>query len=281
MSGSVTTLTALLGSATGTSDSLLMAIYGGSGTTQTGAAAVQALANAERTQTQQVAATAKEPVVQRSIAAFTAAVTSAKDVNSLLSNKAAMDVLLTASGLSDQKDYTALAKAALTSDLNDPDSLVNKLTDTRWKTLAGTYNFAANGLSKLKQPAAISSIAEAYAKTVWEQEEDRNTPGLANALTFKSLAASVTSVDAILGNMTLRTVVTTTLGIPKQIAFQSLNAQEKAITDRLDISRLQDPKFVASFAQRYLIANAQNAADSSSSGTDLTALAVQAGGLLV
>jgi hypothetical protein len=91
----------------------------------------------------------------------------------------------------------------------------------------------------------------------------------------------VSSAYEILGNPTLRTVVTTALGIPLQIAFQSLNAQEKSISDRLDITKLQDPKFVESFAQRYLIANAQNASSSTSSTPDLTTLAVQAGGILV
>ena len=47
----------------------------------------------------------------------------------------------------------------------------------------------------------------------------------------------------------LRTVVTTALGIPLQIAFQPLEAQERAITSQLDISQLQDPKFVETFAQ--------------------------------
>lgn len=280
MSTSLSYLTSLFAASSGGTDPLLQALYGGGTAGQSGQAALQALANAEQTETQQVAATASQPAVQRAMSAFANAVNSASNVNDLLSNKAAMDVLLTASGLGDQKDYTALAKAALTSDLNNPDSLVNQLSDTRWKTLASTYNFAANGLSALKQPSAIAAVGKAYAQTVWEQAQDAATPGLANALAFRSLAGSVTSVDQILGDMTLRTVVTTALGIPKEIAFQSLSAQEKAIADRLDVGKFQDPKFVESFVQRYLIANAQNGAGPSSS-TDLTSLAAQAGGILV
>jgi 1-deoxy-D-xylulose 5-phosphate reductoisomerase len=107
------------------------------------------------------------------------------------------------------------------------------------------------------------------------------TPGLSNALAFKAQASTITSVDQILGNPTMRTVITTTLGIPQQIAFQDLTAQERAISTRVDITKFQDPKFVETFVQQYLIANAANASSSSSAAPDLTTLAVQGQGLLV
>ena len=180
--------------------------------------------------------------------------------------------------MADQVGYTGLATAALTSNLNDPTSLANVLTDTRWKTLATTYNFAANGLTSIQSATAIKAISQAYAQTVWEQNQDAATPGIANALAFQTQASTITSVDQILGNPTLRTVVTTTLGIPQQIAYQSLNAQETAISSRVNIAQFKDPKFVQDFTQRYLIAMAGSA--SATSTPDLTTLAVQAGGIL-
>ena len=189
-----------------------------------------------------------------------------------------MNVLLTANGMSDQIGYTALATKALTSNLSDPHSLANSLTDTRWKTLATTYNFAAHGLSAIQAPAAIASVAAAYTKATWAHNEDSVTPGLSNALAFKAQASTITSVDQILGNPTLRTVVTTALSIPEQIAFQNLGAQENAISSRVNIKQFQDPKFVETFVQRYLIAN--NGSSSATSTPDLTTLAVQGQGIL-
>ena len=94
------------------------------------------------------------------------------------------------------------------------------------------------------------------------------TPGLSNALAFKAQASTITSVDQILGNPTMRTVVTTALGIPEQIAFQDLTAQENAISSRIDLTKFKDPKFVETFVQQYLIANAGSA--SAASTPDLT-----------
>jgi hypothetical protein len=281
MSDSLSYLPSLLSGLTGATDPLLSAIYGQSSSGPTAQSALQALSNAEQNQTQEIAATAAQPSVARTIASFTQAVNGATSVDQLLSDPTVMNVLLTANGLGDQTDYKALATKALESDVNHPDSLVNQLSDTRWKTVASTYNFATQGLAAIQTPQAIAAISQAYAQTVWEQNEDAATPGLANALSFKATAASVTSVDQILGDPTMRTVVTTALGIPQQIAFQSINAQEKAITDRLDVTKLQDPQFVEDLAQRYLIANVQNSSSSSSSTPDMTTLAIQAGGILV
>jgi hypothetical protein len=113
----------------------------------------------------------------------------------------------------------------------------------------------------------------------WRESLDATTPGLSNALTFRSEASKITSVDQLLGDSVMREVVTTALGIPKEIAYQDLEAQEKAISTRLDISKFQDSHFVESFTQKYLLA-AQDSSSSSSSSS-LTSLAVQASSGLV
>ena len=281
MSSSLSYLTTLYADSFGGGSSLLDTIYG-IGTSSTGSTdPVQALQQAEQNQTQDVAMTATQPVVKTAIAAFTQAVNSATSMTQLLANPAFMNVLLTANGMSDQIGYTALATQALTSNVNDPNSLVNQLTDTRWKTLAGDYNFSSTGLASFQNPATIASIANAYATDTWETNQDSVTPGLSNALAFTAQASTITSVDQILGNPMMRTVVTTALGIPEQIAFQDLGAQEQAISTRLgNVSQFQSPTFVQSFVQKYLIANAASTS-SSSSTPDLTTLAIQAQGIIV
>jgi len=280
MSSSLSYLTSLYSDAFGGASSLLDTIYG-IGTSSAGSAnPVQALQSAEQNQTQDVKVTALQPMVKSAIDEFTQAVNSAQSMTQLLANPAFMNVLLTANGMSDQIGYTALATQALTSNVSDPNSLVNQLSDTRWKTLAGDYNFSSAGLASFKNPATIASIANLYATNVWETQQDSVTPGLSNALAFKPLASTITSVDQILGNPTMRTVVTTALGIPQQIAFQDLTAQEQAISTRIDITKFKDPKFVETFVQQYLIANAAASSSSASSTPDLTTLAVQGQGIL-
>lgn len=285
MGTSLSFLTGLYTSDTTTgSGSLLATLYGfaGQAVNASGQTPAAALAAAEKNQSKSIKATATQPAVKLTIEAFTEGVNGAKSVQDLLSNPAVMRVLLTANGLADQIPYHALAQQALQSDLSDPKSLANTLTDTRWKSVAKTYDFAKQGLALIKQSKVMNAITDGYAEVTWRKSLDTTTPGLSNALTFRDQAVKFTSAIQILGDPVLRNVVTTALGIPLQIAFQPLEAQEKAITTRLDIKKLQDPKFVESFAQRYLLAAARNSSSSTSAGTtDLTTLAMQARGLVV
>jgi hypothetical protein len=269
-------------SSSATTSNLLSALYGASGsaTTSSGPQALAALQTAQRSQTKDIAAEAKSPQVAKDIAAFKAALASAKTPAQLLANPTALKVLLTANGLGSQTAFPALAQKVLLSDPSNSKSLVNQVSSTNsaWLPTTQTYDFAKNGLSVLKNPKVLNEITNGYAEVLWRQSLDATTPGLSNALTFLQTASTAKSADDILGNATLRTVVSTAFNIPQQIAFQDLGAQEKAITDNIDIKKLQDPKYVQNIAQQYLL---NNASSSSSSTPTLDQLAVQATGLLV
>ncbi len=157
--------------------------------------------------------------------------------------------------------------------------MANQLSNTAWKSAASLYDFANKGLSVLQNPKVIDTLTNGYAEIAWRQSLDQTTPGLSNALSFRASAPSIKSVDQILGNSTLRTVVTTALGIPQEIAFQDLGAQEQAISSRLDVTKFADPKFVEQFTQRYLIA--ASAASTPATASSLDQLAVSASGLTV
>ena len=265
--------------ATGGGD-LLRAAYGLAAQTASANAgnAVAALRQAERGKSRDIARTAAQPEVKRDIAAFRVAVARAGSAEALLRDPAAMKVLLTANGLASHLAHTALARKALLSDINNAASLANKLPDTRWKATAQTYDFAHQGLVVLRDPKVMATLEGAYAEVRWRETLDATTPGLSDALTFRAQAGKIGSALEILGDPILRRVVTTTLGLPQQIAFQTIEAQEKAITARLDVSRLGDSKFAESFAQRFLIARSQ---DQAAASDDALTLARRSAGLFV
>ncbi len=260
--------------------SFLATLYGyGTAGGGYGANVTAALTSAENNQTQDIALQAKQPSFAREITAFRTKVAAATDPKTLLQDPTVLKVLLTANGLGGQEAYPALAQKALLSNTTDPKALANQLANTAWKSTASLYDFANKGLAVLQNPKVIDTLASGYAEIAWRQSLDQTTPGLSNALSFRANASSIKSVDQILGNPTLRTVVTTALGIPQEIAFQDLGAQENAISSRLDITKFTDPKFVEQFTQRYLIA--ANTANAAPTSTNLDQLAVSASGLTV
>jgi hypothetical protein len=145
----------------------------------------------------------------------------------------------------------------------------------RWKSVVKAFDFAKAGINALKDPALQTRLADGYVEVAWRKGLEKATPGLSDALDFRERASKFKNAIDILGDPVMRRVVTTALGIPKQIAFQELGAQEKAITNRLDISRLQDPKFVDGLSQRYLLEKQKEAP-----APDLSALSLQLRGII-
>ena len=273
------------GSSTNIASNILSIAYGNGTTSGSGTSSMDpilALQIAQANEKQDVAQEAKTPEVSQDIAAFTKAVQNATSPTQLLSNPTVLKVLLTANGLGSDTSYTALAQKALLSNVNDPKGLANQLssTNSEWLSTAQTYDFANKGLSVIQQPSVISTITSGYAEVLWRQSLDSQTPGLSDALDLIQNASKFTSADQILGDSVMRNVVTTAYGIPQQIAFQDLGAQEKAITDHLDISKLQDPKFVQNLADLYLTQVQASSSSSSSSSTSLTSLAIQSQSLV-
>lgn len=256
---------------------MLQALYGGTSgsTAASNENPITALQIAQANQTTDIANEAKTPTVQLAIQAFTKAVNSATSLKSLLTNPDFLNVFLTANGLGSEVNYTALAQQALISNPDDSSSLANQLatTNSAWASTVQTYNFYANGLAAIQNPTVLSTIANGYAEVQWRESLDEQTPGLSNALYFLANASSLTSADLVLGNSVARTVVTTAFGIPEQIAYQPLQAQEEAISSHLDFSKLSDPTYVQSITDQYLV-QLQSSSSSSNSNSSITSLFV-------
>ena len=245
----------------------LFSIISGQTTSSGSTDPVAALVSAETNQTKDVQQQEKDPQTSHDISHFLAAVAKAPDLTTLLKDPIARNVLLTANGLGDQSDYTALATKALMSDTTKTGNLASTLSDTRWLTMAKTYDFANQGLTKLKTSGVLNTITTGYAQVKWQESLDATTPGLSAALDFRSRASTITSVDQILGDSNLRKVVTTALGIPQEIAYQPLEAQEKAISSRLDITKFKSASYVEQFTRQFLVANQTSSSSSSSSSS--------------
>jgi hypothetical protein len=214
-----------------------------------------ALENAEKNEDKQRAQIAKDPMVKKDLARYAKVVKEAETLDDVLDDPIARKVFLKANGLGDQVDSIALAKKALASDLGDEDALAYRLAsiNSNWLATAQKYDFNTFGLDLLKFNISIEEVSDNYVGEKRLDMLDEQLPGLGSAILFKSIAKDLDTPIKILGSALGREVVTTALGLPKQIALQSLQAQEKAITDRLDPKKLKDPEFVDKLVQRYLI----------------------------
>lgn len=100
---------------------------------------------------------------------------------------------------------------------------------------------------------ALDDIRTSYIAEKRLDMLDQQLPGLGSAVLFKQVASTLKDATDILGSPLGREVITTAFNIPKQIALQSMVAQEKAINQRVDVSKLQNANYVDVIAQRYLL----------------------------
>jgi len=205
---------------------------------------------------------ATEPQQKRAMDQFKRAVGRAPDVRTALRDPRVLQVITTALGIPEGINQGGLATRVLLSDLSDGRSLANTLGDKRWKSAAETMQLAKRGLAALRDPQLQAGLADGLRRAQWNQNLEAEQAGLGDAVLFRERAMAVDSnIYAVLGDPIIRRVVTGALGLPPQIAIQSVEAQARAVSARLDIRKLEDPKEVQRLAERYLMNRAnENAA---------------------
>jgi hypothetical protein len=187
-------------------------------------------------------------------------------------------VLAPALGLPDQAGNAGMVRRALLSDPADPKGLAAQLGAT-WKAAAATLGVYETGLDGLRDPAMVQRLSDAFLKYQYRTGLDEQQAGLSDALYFLESARNAEDVFDVLGDPVLRRVVTTALGLPREIAVQSVETQGRAVTSRLRLEDLQDDRAVRRMAERYLITaatTANAAAGQADPMTTLTALSVRA-----
>ncbi len=196
---------------------------------------------------------AREPMQQRALDQFRRAIERAPDLQAALRDPRVLQVVATAMGIPDAANQPGLAIRALMSDPEDPESLVNRLPDRRWKAAAESLRLDQRGLEALRDPEVQERLTDGMRRARWREELEASQPGLGDAVLFRDRAGKAENALAVLGDPVLRRVVTTAVGLPRTIAIQSVEAQVRALEARFDAEKLQDPREVQKLAERYLI----------------------------
>lgn len=220
----------------------------------------------------------REPMQARAMEQFRRAVERAPDIRAALRDPRVLQVLATATGIPEGAQQPGLALRALLEDPTKTESLVNRLPDRRWKAAAESLRLDKRGMDALRDPAVQARLTDGLLRARWREELEANQPGLGDAILFKEAAGRAEGPFAVLGNPVLRRVVSGALGLPPQLAVQSVEAQARALEARLDLSKLKEPKEVQRLAERYLIARAREQTGEQAANA-LALLGVPAGGL--
>lgn len=177
--------------------------------------------------------------VERDVKAFKEQVANVKTTEDLFKNRRLMSFVLTGYGLETELNSMGRIKAVMMSDLTKPTSVANILKDRRYREIAGDLQMFKTGLDTLKKSATVDKLVDRYVSAQYELTISKDAPALREARYFAKNIGKVTNVYEILGDIVLRKVVTTALGLPEQIAIQPVETQAELVKNRLDITQFK------------------------------------------
>lgn len=198
-----------------------------------------------------LAATAKKPQVERATAYYLANIGKVKSVDDFLGDSRLYNYAMKAFGLQDMAYAKALIRKALTEGIDDQDAFANRLADTRYRELVGTFNFVRHGENTTTQEKTRQGTVDRYVRQTLEEDAGQQSEGARLALYFERKASSITSAFNILGDAALLKVVQTALGLPTEMSLADINVQARMITARVDIADFADPEKLKSFLDRF------------------------------
>lgn len=178
-----------------------------------------------------------EPANARDKAYFDANIGKVKNVDDFIGNYRLFSYAMKAYGLDDVTYAKGLMRKVLTSDKSDPDSVVNRFTDPRYKAFADAFAFTTTGAvpqqsiqSDSQQSATVTSFQSLMAGTL--QSAD-----IADATKYyQDNIGSVTSLAGLEKDPKLLAYVETAYGLDTTMSTDSFNA--------LVEGRLDDPTSV-------------------------------------
>ncbi|MBI1243890.1 MAG: DUF1217 domain-containing protein [Alphaproteobacteria bacterium] len=176
-----------------------------------------------------------------------------------------LNYILTAYGLQSEIGNTGELKQVINSDLTDQNSLANRMNDPRFGQLALALNFKAGGLTNIQNTSIQAGITARYNQSSYEIDLGNQNPAVRQAQYFKNNIGSITDIYSVLGDNTLRSVVSTTGNIPLEVAVQDLGTQAQVFSRQFDVSKAKDAGYVNRFIQRFLANSDMKATNSGAS----------------
>lgn len=230
-----------------------------------------------RTVDKQTALIAREASVARDTNHVQAKIETLKNPDELLSDYRLLKTTLSAFGLEADVNKKFFIRKVLESDLTDPKSLANRLSDKRYRNLAESFGFATKLNTRPKGLAA--DITQRHVAAELERRVGTVDGNLRLAMNAQRELASIarsSSSDStrwysVLGSIPLRKVVEGALGLSSSFAKLPIDRQLEEVkvrTGRLigdgSPSAFADPTKLEKLIQHFLVRSAAVTAPQSS-----------------
>jgi len=193
----------------------------------------------------------KDPEIARESKFYLENIGAIKTVDDFIKNDRVYRFAMKAFGLDDMIYAKAFVRKVLTEGVSDSKAFANTLTDTRFKELATTLNFAANGEAATATADARQGTVDRFVRLTLEQRSGEQNEGVRLALYFARKAPSITKPIGILADKALLKVAQTALNIPAETSLMDIDRQAEMYAKRIDVEDFKDPEKLEAFIQRF------------------------------
>ncbi|MDE1993310.1 MAG: DUF1217 domain-containing protein [Rhizobiaceae bacterium] len=152
---------------------------------------------------------ASQSQVKREQDYYNANIGKVTNVDDFLGNYQLYSYAMTAYGLEDMTYAKGFMKEVLTSDLTDPNSFANKLSDPRYKEFAAAFNFGTSTTQTAQSSTEEDDMIGLYQQSFTTEADDATT----ESDYYAQAMDSVTNVDDFLSNDRLKDYVLKAYGI--------------------------------------------------------------------
>lgn len=222
----------------------------------------------QRTRAVQQEAHSASPALQRNVRHFEAKIASVTTAKDLVADRALLSVALGAFGLDGDINNRFYVQKILESDIGDPRSLANRLTDKRYLAFAQAFGFAEPGGPKTAGEGFAQKLVTSYKdrqfeQAVGEQNNDlRLVMGLERdlgALNDRTLSDNA-KWYTVMATPPLRAVFEAALGLPKSFGALPLERQLSEFRDRAqrifgvsEVSGFRAPEKLQELSRLFLV----------------------------
>jgi hypothetical protein len=152
--------------------------------------------------------------------------------------------IMKAFNLEDQIFGKGMIRKILESDPVAPDSLLNRLTDTRFREMHLALGFTTEEgpqVPDLTDMSFLDDMADRYYNRQFLNQVDSQNTTVATVLEFRDAAEGISSWFDVLKDEKLTRFFQVALNLPGQISGLDLDVQRNLFEEKFDLSKLADP----------------------------------------
>ena len=198
----------------------------------------------DATREKQMNLMSKDPANKRAEQAFRERIGTITSPKELVADYEVYSFVMRAFDLEEQIFGKGLIRKMLESDPVAPDSLMNRLSDSRFRELHLALGFTTEAgpqvpnLSASKFQDAV--VAKFYNRQYIDENDSQNET-VGTILQFRDKFSGINNWFQVLSDEKLTNFFQVALGLPKEMSSLDIDKQKKLLTEKFDLKKLADP----------------------------------------